>query len=42
MKTRYFKDNKSYFMFIEKNKSRIKCVSCEFTKNHIKFIYQFI
>lgn len=43
MKTRYFKNNKEYFKFIDKNKDKdIKTFICTFTKKHIKLIYQFI
>lgn len=43
MKTRYFKNNKEYFKFIDKNKDKdIKTFICTFTKKYIKVIYQFI
>lgn len=42
MKTKYFKNNKQYFNFINKNKNRkIKVFICNFTKNMIKVVYQF-
>lgn len=43
MKTKYFKDNKSYLNFINKNKDKhIKNFIVSYTKNSIKIIYQFI
>lgn len=43
MKTIYFKNNKEYFKFIDKNKDKdIKTFICTFTKKYIKVIYQFI
>lgn len=43
MKTKYFKDKKEYFKFIDKNKDKyIKTFICTFTKKYIKVIYQFI
>lgn len=43
MKTRYFKNNKEYFKFIDKNKDKdIKTFICTFTKKYIKVVYQFI
>lgn len=43
MKTRYFKNKKEYFTFIDKNKDKnIKTFICTFTKKYIKVIYQFI
>ena len=42
MKTKYFKNNKQYFNFVNKNKDRkIKVFICNFTKNMIKVVYQF-
>lgn len=43
MKTRYFKNSKSYFNFINKNRNKqIKNFICVFTKNNIKVIYEFV
>lgn len=43
MKTIYFKNNKEYFKFIDKNKDKdIKTFICTFTKKYIKVVYQFI
>lgn len=43
MKTVYFKNNKEYFKFIDKNKDKdIKTFICTFTKKYIKVVYQFI
>lgn len=43
MKIRYFKNNKEYFKFIDKNKDKdINTFICTFTKKYIKVIYQFI
>lgn len=43
MKTRYFKNNKEYFKFIDKNRDKeIKKFICTFTKKYIKVVYQFI
>ena len=43
MKTIYFKNNKEYFRFIDKNKDKnIKTFLCNFTKKYIKVVYQFI
>ena len=43
MKTRYFKNKKEYFKFIDKNKDKgIKTFLCTFTKKYIKVVYQFI
>lgn len=43
MKTIYFKNNKEYFRFIDKNKDKdIKIFLCTFTKMYIKVVYQFI
>ena len=43
MKTKYFKNNKEYFNFIDKNRNKnIKKFLCTFTKKYIKVIYQFI
>lgn len=43
MKTKYFKDSKSYFNFINKNRNKkIKKFMCTFTKNNIKVIYEFV
>lgn len=43
MKTRYFKNNKEYFRFIDKNKDKtLKYFLCTFTKKCIKVVYQFI
>lgn len=42
MKTRYFKDNESYFKFINKNRNKkLKYFLCSFTTNSIKIVYQF-
>ena len=43
MKKIYFKNNKEYFRFIDKNKDKnIKTFLCNFTKKYIKVVYQFI
>lgn len=43
MKTKYFKDNESYFKFINKNKDKkIKQFCVTIINNKIKVIYQFI
>lgn len=43
MKTKYFKNSKSYFNFINKNRNKkIKCFSCVITENNIKVIYEFV
>ena len=43
MKTKYFKNSKSYFNFINKNRNKqIKNFECTFTKTNIKVIYEFV
>ena len=40
MARRYFKDNKSYFKFIHKNKEKINVIKVNVTKDKVKVIYE--